>query len=191
MDQDQPSKGIAAFSLRNPHFIVVMCLTVILLGGLAVFRLPKDLLPASNLPAVQILSFYTGMPVDYVEKSLTARYERFTGQAIGIIRQESRSLVGVCVVKNFFNSSVDLNTAITQITSLSMSVMSHLPPGTQPPLILPFDPMAAVLWLWSPSARRTIRRVSMTWRVTMCETPFRRSPAPWPRRSWAVPNARS
>src|ERR1017187_3245933 len=141
----EPSqKGIAAFSLRNPHFIIVMCLTVILLGGLAVFRLPKDLLPASNLPAVQILSFYTGMPVDYVEKSLTARYERFTGQAIGIIRQESRSLVGVCVVKNFFNSSVDLNTAITQTTSLTMSVMSHLPPGTQPPMILPFDPMAAV-----------------------------------------------
>jgi len=137
-------KGIAAFSLSHPHFIIVACLTVVLLGGLAVVRLPKDLLPASNLPAVQILSFYTGMPVDYVEKSLTARYERFTGQAIGIIRQESRSLVGVCVVKNFFNSSVDLNTAITQTTSLTMSVMSHLPPGTQPPMILPFDPMAAV-----------------------------------------------
>src|SRR5690348_5186141 len=94
-NKESESKGIAAFSLRNPHFIIVACLTVVLLGGLAVVRLPKDLLPASNLPAVQIISFYTGMPVDYVEKSITARYERYTGQAIGISRQESRSLVGV------------------------------------------------------------------------------------------------
>src|SRR5581483_907823 len=144
MSQDTTPKGIAAFSLRNPHFIIVACLAVVLMGALAVARLPKDLLPASNFPAVQILSFYTGMPVDYVEKSLTARYERFTGQAIGIVRQEARSLVGVSVTKNFFNASVDLNTAIAQTTSLTMSVMSHLPPGTQPPIILPFDPMAAV-----------------------------------------------
>src|ERR1700733_11324378 len=113
---EKNQRGIAAFSLQNPHFIIVACLIVVLLGGLALVRLPKDLLPASNLPAVQILSFYTGMPVDYVEKSLTARYERFTGQAIGNIRQESRSLVGVSIVKNFFSANISLNTAIAQTT---------------------------------------------------------------------------
>ncbi|MGE5086404.1 MAG: efflux RND transporter permease subunit, partial [Bacillota bacterium] len=34
--------------------------------------------------------------------------------------------------------------AITQTTSLVMSVLRKLPPGSQPPLILPFDPMASM-----------------------------------------------
>src|SRR5665213_1911750 len=139
-----PTKGIAAFALENPYFVVVLCIVVVILGSIALALLPKDLLPSSNLPAVQILSFYAGMPVEVVEKDLTSRYERYTGQAIGMERQESKSLVGVSIVKNFFNAETDLNTAIAQTTSLVMSVLRRLPPGTQPPLILPFDPMAAV-----------------------------------------------
>src|SRR6185437_6621374 len=46
--------------------------------------------------------------------------------------------------RNFFGPSVDLNSAMAQTSSMVMSVLRKLPPGTQPPLILPFDPMAAV-----------------------------------------------
>jgi multidrug efflux pump subunit AcrB len=115
-----------------------------ILGTLAIFRLPKDLLPSANLPAVQIISFYPGMPVKDVEQTLTARFERNTGQAIGIERQESKSLVGVSIVRNFFTPETDQNFAISQTTSLVISVLGQLPPGTLPPYIIPFDPMAAV-----------------------------------------------
>ena len=132
------------FSINNPHLIIVLCLFVCILGLLSLIKLPKDLLPTANLPAVQILSFYNGMPVKDVAENLTSRFERYTGQAIGIERQESKSLVGVSIVQNYFNQESDLNTAITQTTSQVMSVLSKLPPGTQPPLILPLDPMAVV-----------------------------------------------
>lgn len=135
--------GAVRFAIQNPHFIIVGCLLVIILGVLALQSLPKDLLPSGSSPAVQILSFYSGMPVEHVEKNLTARFERNTGQAIGLQRQESRSLTGVSITRNFFGADTDLNTAIAQTTSLVMSVLRRLPPGTQPPLILPFDPMAA------------------------------------------------
>src|SRR6185437_15200069 len=142
--QQPRSTGLAGFAIKNPHLIIVLCLVVVIMGGLALVGLPKDLLPPSNLPAVQILSFYSGMPVEEVERSLTERFERYTGQAIGMQRQEGKSLLGVSIVKNFFAPSTDLNTAIAQTTSLVMSVLRKLPPGTQPPLILPFDPTAAV-----------------------------------------------
>lgn len=138
------SNGIILFAVKYPYFIVVACFMVIILGILALSQLPKDLLPAANQPAVQILSFYPGMPVENVATSLTSRFERYTGQAIGMEKQDSKSLVGVSIVRNFFNSSADLNTAIAQTTSLVLSVLRKLPPGTQPPLILPFDPMAAM-----------------------------------------------
>ncbi|MGE5085839.1 MAG: efflux RND transporter permease subunit, partial [Bacillota bacterium] len=108
------SNGLILFAIQYPYFIVVACLITILLGGLALTQLPKDLLPAANLPAVQILSFYPGMPVDNVATSLTSRFERYTGRAIGVERQDSKSLSGVSITRNFFNSSADLNTAITQ-----------------------------------------------------------------------------
>jgi len=145
---DEHSKGnaskLVSIAIENPYLIIVSCLIITILGALSLAKLPKDLLPSANMPAVQILSFYPGMPVGNVEENLSARFERYTGQAIGIERQESKSLVGVSIVKNFFTSDSDLNTAITQTTSLVMSVLRKLPPGTQPPLILPFDPMAAV-----------------------------------------------
>ena len=76
--------GIAAFAINNPHFTIVACLIATLFGVLSLVLLPKDLLPPANLPAVQILSFYPGMPVEHVEQDLTYLYERYTGQAVGI-----------------------------------------------------------------------------------------------------------
>lgn len=143
-EEGRSSNGLILFAIKYPYFIVVGCLLVMILGGLALAQLPKDLLPSANLPAVQILSFYPGMPVDNVATSLTSRFERYTGQAIGMEKQDSKSLAGVSIVRNFFNSSADLNTAIAQTTSLVLSVLRKLPPGTQPPLILPFDPMSAM-----------------------------------------------
>lgn len=166
------SQGLASIAINNPHLIIVTCLIVVILGLLSLLRLPKDLLPSANLPAVQILSFYAGMPVEDVAQNLTSRFERYTGQAIGIERQESKSLVGVSIVKNFFTSSSDLNTAITQTTALVMSVLHNLPPGTQPPLILPFDPMAAVplALVVVSGAEKTIEQVYDTARYDVRNT---------------------
>ena len=145
-DSDQPheSHSIPALAIRYAHLTSVAFIAVVLFGILAVFRLPKDMLPSSNQPAVQVLTSYSGMPVTRVEKNLTGRIERNTGQAVGVIRQESRSLTGVSIVKNFFDSDSDINSAISQTSALVFSVMGRLPPGTQPPLIMPFDPMASM-----------------------------------------------
>src|SRR6185312_4020407 len=143
-NSDPRSTGIVLFAIRYPYFIVVACLMVFVLGVLAVLNLPKDLLPISHQPAVQILSFYQGMPVSEIATDLTARIERYTDQAIGIEKQDSKSLAGVSVVRNYFDPKMNLDTAISQSTATVMSVLRKLPPGTQPPLILPFDPMASV-----------------------------------------------
>jgi len=163
--------SLVSTAVHNPHLIVVTCLIVILMGILAIFNLPKDLLPSANLPAMQVISSYPGMPVSDVEENLTARFERYTAQAIGIARQESKSLVGVSIVKNFFNESTGLNSAMAQTTSLVMSVMSQLPPGTLPPLILPFDPMASVpLALVAVRGKLSIEKLYDTARYTVRNT---------------------
>lgn len=143
-------------SISNPYAIVVATLMTLILGGVCLSRLPKDLLPIFKTPAVQILTFYPGMPAEIVEKDMTTRLERWTGQSNGIARQESKSMIGVSIVKDFFRSDIDPNTAMSQVTSFAMSDLYYLPPGTIPPMVMPFDPTAAI-----PLALLTVQHPEM------------------------------
>jgi multidrug efflux pump subunit AcrB len=121
-----------------------MVLTILILGVIALRSIPIDILPVFNSPAVQALTFYSGMPAENVEKDITARMERWTGQAAGTARQESRSIVGASIIRNYYRSGTDPNGALTQVNSLATAAIPGLPPGTLPPVVLPFDPSSTV-----------------------------------------------
>src|SRR5947199_5433024 len=131
-------------ALNNPHAVIVFALAILVIGLTAVRRLPADILPIFKTPAVQVLTLYPGIPAEIMEKDITTRLERWTGQANGIVRQEAKSLVGVSVVRDFFGEDVDPNSAMAQVTSLAMSDLYYLPPGTVPSMVMPFDPTAAI-----------------------------------------------
>src|SRR5713226_8719884 len=97
-------------ALKNPFAVAVMALVIVIIGITVLNRIPVDILPSFQTPAVQILTFYPGMPAEIMERDITNRLERWTGQADGIARQESKSIVGVSIVKDFFRSDIDPNT---------------------------------------------------------------------------------
>ena len=68
-------KGLIQASLGNPYAVIVMALTVFILGSLALLQIPVDILPVFKSPAVQVLTFYGGMPAKDVEKALSIRME--------------------------------------------------------------------------------------------------------------------
>lgn len=137
--------GLIRASLNNVHAVIVFALTILVLGVLVTwFAIPIDILPVFKAPAVQVLTFYGGMPARGMEKDITNRMERWTGQANGIKRLESRSIVGASIVRQYFQDDVDPNGALTQVNSLALSVLPNLPPGTLPPVVLPFDPTSSV-----------------------------------------------
>ena len=59
-----------------------------------------DILPAFKVPAVQVLTYYNGMPARSVERTLTDRIERWVNQSPGAANVESRSVTGVSVVSS-------------------------------------------------------------------------------------------
>ncbi len=136
--------GFVKKALANPYLVVVFVLALVVIGLASASRLPSDLLPLFDTPAVQVLTLYPGMPPEVMERDITSRIERWTGQSVGIERQEARSMLGVSVVKDFFREGIDANTALSHVTSLAMSDTYYLPPGTAPPMVMPFDPTAAV-----------------------------------------------
>ena len=142
--------GLIRFSLGNPRAITVLMLTIVLAGAVVLGLLPgtspmipSDILPVYQSPAVQVLTFYGGMAASNVEKDITARMERWTGQAAGTRRQESRSIVGASIIRNYYSDDTDPSSALTQVNSLATAAIPNLPPGTLPPVILPYDPTSS------------------------------------------------
>jgi multidrug efflux pump subunit AcrB len=130
-------------SLKNPIAVTVLMLAIVVLGGLSAYSIPIDILPVFKSPAVQTLVFYSGMPAASIEKNITARLERGVGQASGGRRLESRSIVGISIVRNYFRSNVDRSGALTEVNSLAGWEFPTMPPGTLPPVVLPYDPTSA------------------------------------------------
>ena len=131
-------------ALKNPYLVVVIVLIVTVVGGLSVMRIPADLLPTFETSAAQIVCFYPGMPPEVMEQDIMSRLQRWTGQASGIEHQEAKAMQGVCVVKDFFHPDVSQAEALSQVSMYAMSDMFYLPPGTIPPMVMPFDPTASV-----------------------------------------------
>jgi multidrug efflux pump subunit AcrB len=131
-------------AIRYPYIVLVGALMVLVLGAVSYRELPADLLPTFKTPAVQIVTFYPGMPPEVMERDITSRLERWTGQSVGIEHQEARSMLGVSIVKDFFREGIAFETAMSQVTSYAVSDMFYLPPGTVPPMVMPFDPTASV-----------------------------------------------
>src|SRR6202142_2822736 len=127
------------FSIRNPYFIIVICLALLVIGVSSIARMPVDLFPPINLPEVVVATFYSGMPPEDIEVDITNPLERFFTLASGIDHMESRSLLGVSIIKVYFQAGTDADPAVTELSNLALADLKRLPPGTLPPVVLKFD----------------------------------------------------
>jgi multidrug efflux pump subunit AcrB len=151
--------GLVRLALGNIYGVVVFALFICVLGSVAIVSIPVDILPAFKVPAVQVLTYYNGMPAGSVEKTITNRVERWVNQAPGVRNVESRSVPGVSVVRVYFREDIDPNAALTMSNSLALGTLPTLPPGTLPPVVLPFDPTGTlplgILTVENPSLSET------------------------------------
>ena len=130
---------MSGFSIRNPYFIVVICLALMVIGVTSLARMPVDLFPSINLPEVVVATFYSGMPPQDIETDITDPLERFFTLASGIDHMESRSLLGVSIIKVYFQPGTNADADVTQLSNLALADLKRLPPGTLPPVVLKFD----------------------------------------------------
>src|SRR5665213_2745066 len=109
------------------------------IGVTSLVRMPVDLFPTINLPEVVVATFYSGMPPEDIETDITNPLERFFTLASGIDHMESRSLLGVSMIKVYFQPGTDADADVTELSNLALADLKRLPPGTLPPVVLKFD----------------------------------------------------
>jgi multidrug efflux pump subunit AcrB len=130
---------MSRFALRYPYLIVVLCLITCVVGVTSLLRMPVDLFPPIKIPVVVVATFYSGMAPEQIENDITGQFERMFTLAPGLDHMESRSLTGVSLIKVFFQPGTDPNIDAASIANLSMASLRYLPPGTLPPIVMPFD----------------------------------------------------
>src|SRR5579884_344455 len=130
---------MSRFSIRNPYFIIVICLMLLVVGASSLVRMPVDLFPPINLPEVVVATFYSGMPPGDIETDITNPLERFFTLASGLDHMESRSLQGVSIIKAYFQPGTSADADVTALSNLALADLKRLPPGTLPPVVLKFD----------------------------------------------------
>src|SRR5437868_2529119 len=123
-------------ALRNPYLVHVGMLLTVVLGLIAYQRTPTDILPTIKVPVVVVFASYRGMPAPDMEKSVTSVLERSLTKCDHLEHMESKSVLGIGIIKVFFREQVDPDVAAAQVISLVNAEMQNMPPGMLPPSIL-------------------------------------------------------
>jgi multidrug efflux pump subunit AcrB len=130
------------FALKHSYTVYVAMLLVLVLGIASYRRTPTDILPQIKVPVVVVFASYRGMPAPDMEQSVTAVLERALTRSDHLDHLESKSLLGIGIIKVYFRPEVDPDVAASQVISLVNTEMQNMPPGMLPPSILKYDASA-------------------------------------------------
>ena len=131
---------IVRLALRRPYTFAVLALLLLILGPVSIFTTPVDIFPNIDIPVVSVIWQFQGLsPEDMANRIVTLTERSLTTTVDNIDHFESNSLYGIAVVKIYFQPTVNIASAIAQVTAISQTQLRQLPTGTTPPLIITYS----------------------------------------------------
>src|SRR4051794_13930607 len=131
---------IVRLALRRPYTFVVMSMAIVLLGLVAILRMPTDIFPEVDIPVISCVWQYPGMSPAEMEGRMVRQFEGFLTTTVNDIEHiESQSHNGVAVIRIYFQPGAKIEEAEAQVTATGQTAVRIMPPGTQPPLILRYS----------------------------------------------------
>ncbi len=131
---------IVRLALRRPYTFVVMALAILLMGVVAIYRMPADVFPNIDIPVVSAIWTYSGVSPEEMADVITTRCERgYTTGVNDIEHIESQSLAGLAVIKIFFQPRAKVESAVAQVTAQSQSILAVMPLGVRSPAVIRYN----------------------------------------------------
>jgi multidrug efflux pump subunit AcrB len=131
---------IVRVALDRPYTFLVLAICILIFGPLAALRTPTDIFPNIGIPVVGAVIQYTGLSPAEVAGRLVTPLERSLPNAVSDIEHiESQSIAGNGIIKIFFQPSVNIATAMAQVTGVAQNALRQMPPGTTPPFIVNYN----------------------------------------------------
>lgn len=132
-------------ALKNPLFILMLCIGLAVFSGIVTPRMSVDTFPELSPPVLVIGTKASGMGPKDVEKTITWRLEKAVSATPGVDHVESISRSGLSVIFVWLKWGTDLNAAQGVVQQQVAFAMSSVPKtlGIIPPFILQYDPSNA------------------------------------------------
>jgi multidrug efflux pump subunit AcrB len=127
------------FAMRHPVTTVMLVVSIVLGGGLALTRMRIDIFPPINLPQIYVFCNYGGMDPGQMEGLLVNQFEISFQYVDGVKAIESRSISQVALIKLSFVPGTDMGKAMASVVSQANRAQATMPPGVLPPLIMQMD----------------------------------------------------
>src|ERR1700736_785893 len=138
--RDLTMMALVRLALRRPLSVAVMALLMLVMGVLSFSLMNVDIFPAINLPVVMVVWSYPGLNAIDTERRLVIISERAYSTTVdGIEHIESESMLGIGVLKVYFQPGSDIGAAIAQIDSVSETILRQAPIGTTAPNIISYN----------------------------------------------------
>jgi len=132
--------SIVQLALRRPYTFIVMAMLIVLATPFVLRNMATDIFPEIDIPVVSIIWNYNGLPAQEMGQRIAGQSERSLTTTVSDIEHiESTSLLGVTVIKVFFQPTANIQTAIAQVVAIMQTQVRQLPPGITPPLIIKYS----------------------------------------------------
>jgi len=137
-----PRMWLADLSIRQPVFITMLVLAVIVVGAISYSRMGLDLFPDISFPVAVVQTTYPGANPEEIERSVTKPIEDAVVSINGVDTVSSTSLDSVSMVIVQFNMNKDDKQAVDDVRTRINAIRNSLPADVREPVILRFDPAA-------------------------------------------------
>ena len=124
---------------KNPIAVFMACIAVVVLSGIALQRLPRDLFPKITIPVISVSAQYSGASPETMERTVTYPLEQAVTRVAGVQQILSTTRTGVTNIQVWFDWGTDLNNAEVEVIQNVQRVMRSLPTGVSQPFVLKFD----------------------------------------------------
>ena len=130
---------LAEVSVKRPVTIIMVMLIIILLGGISLTRLPINLLPNIEIPVSIVVTQYTGVGPQEIEKLITNPLEGAVSTVENIDTVTSTTTEGNSIVIAQFKNGTDMNFATLQMREKVDQIKSRLPSDAEAPMVMKLD----------------------------------------------------
>lgn len=128
---------IVRYALDRAYTIAVLAILLVLAGTMSLRKMSTDILPAVEIPTVNLVWTYAGLSAQEMAGKITSFAETATLNNVDdVLEVRSETSDGLAIVKIRFQPYVDLATALSQVSSVSQTILRRMPQGTTPPLVV-------------------------------------------------------
>jgi HAE1 family hydrophobic/amphiphilic exporter-1 len=135
--------SIPRLAIERPVTMFMLSAVVMLIGGMALVRLPVDLMPDVTYPSITVRVGYTGVGPLEMEELVTRPIEQAMAAVAGLERLESTSSEGNSRVTLNLVWGTNLAEATDDVRSRLDRVRGRLPEDADPPTVFKFDSNSA------------------------------------------------